>query len=201
MSLLAEELIGTCRIVDDGLLNVAHLNWKYPKYPLTVLDKGWVYGTWYCPTAWMKSHFHGQYPLTFLKRALALFPSAERILHCPSGTLKGPGVTVDLIRDAKRKPQFQASADRLPFPNRSFDLYISDPPYTDEDSRVYGCPPFPLERAMREAHRVLRSGGYYCLLHLRYPTFSPREWNLHGLIGVVTGANRAVRLFSLFEKV
>lgn len=183
------------------MIAVAHLNHKYPKYPKTVEDKGWVYGTWYCPTAWMKRQFHGQYPLTFLKRALALVPSAERILQCPSGTVTGPGVTVDIIRDAKRQPQIQACASRLPFRFGSFDYYISDPPYSDPDSEIYGCAaPFPMKAAMREAHRILRPGGIYGLLHLRYPTFSPAEWKLRGLIGVVTGANRVVRLFSLFEK-
>lgn len=180
------------------MLDVGNLNRAFPKYPVTVEDKGWVYGVWYCPTAWMRTHFYGQFPLTFLKRVLALFPSAKEILHCPSGSVTGPGITVDLIRDAKRKPQHLANADTLPFPNERFDLYISDPPYSKEDSEKYGCKPFPMKAAMAEAHRVLKPGGYYCLLHLRYPTF--KRWRLVGLIAVVTGANRVVRLLSIFQK-
>lgn len=181
-------------------LDVEHLNWKYPKYPVTVSDKGWVYGVWYCSTAWMKTHFHGQYPLTFLKRALALFPKAERVLHCPSGTLTGPGMTVDLVRDAQRRPQVQASADNLPFKMHTFDLYISDPPYSDPDSGIYGCAPFPMKGAMREAHRVVEPGGFYCLLHFWYPSFRERDWKMRGLISVVTGANRHPRLFTIFQR-
>jgi SAM-dependent methyltransferase len=183
------------------MMDVNHLNKTCPKYPVTISDKGWVYGTWYCPTAWMKTHFHGQYPLTFLKRVLALFPTAENILHCPCGTITGPGTTVDIISDDKRRPQYVASADKLPFPDSYFDLIISDPPYTDADSEKYGCRPYPLRAAMAEARRVLKPGGHFCLLHLRYPSFKPAQWQLVGLIGVVTGANRVVRLLSIFQKV
>lgn len=182
------------------MIDVEHLNKTFPKYPITVSDKGWVYGVWYCPTAWMRTHFHGQYPLTFMKRVLALFPTAKDWLHCPSGTIVGHGTTVDLISDEKRKPQIIGSAESLPLVDNSFDVYLSDPPYSHEDSKKYGTPPFRLKKAMDEARRVLRPGGYYCLLHLRYPSFRRKSWHFVGLIGVVTGANRTVRLLSIFQK-
>jgi SAM-dependent methyltransferase len=182
------------------MLDVANLNRTFPKYPVTVQDKGWVYGVWYCPTAWMRTHFYGQFPLTFLKRIIALFPNATEVLHCPSGTITGPGVTVDLIRDDKRNPQIIANADDLPFPDNRFDLYLSDPPYSAEDSAIYGCKPFPMKAAMKEAQRVLKPGGYYCLLHVRYPSFRRADWKFVGLIGIVTGANRCIRLLSIFQK-
>jgi len=182
------------------MIDVPNLNRTFKKYPITVTDKGWIYGVWYCPTAWMKTHFHGQFPMTFLKRVLALFPNAKDILQCPCGTVTGPGITVDLIRDEKRSPQILASAEQLPFPDNSFDLYLSDPPYTNDDSKKYGCPPFKLKKAMDEARRVIRPGGYYALLHVRYPSFKRKDWNFIALIGVVTGANRCVRLFSIFQK-
>lgn len=182
------------------MIDVANLNRTFPKYPVTIEDKGWIYGTWYCPTAWMKTHFHGQFPLTYLKRVLALFPKAKDILQCPCGTVTGPGTTVDLVRDSKRNPDILASAEKLPFDNDTFDLYITDPPYTNEDSQKYGTPPFRLKVAMDEAWRVLRPGGYYSLLHTRYPSFRRGHWNFIALIGVVTGANRTVRLHSIFQK-
>lgn len=148
----------------------------------------------------MKTHFHGQFPLTFLKRVLALFPTAKDILQCPCGTVTGPGMTVDLIRDEKRNPQIIAGAEKLPFEDGSYDLYISDPPYTNADSEKYGTPPFKSKLAMTEARRVLRNGGYYCLLHTRYPSFKRGDWNFIALIGVVTGANRTIRLLSIFQK-
>ncbi len=182
------------------MIDVQNLNRKLPKYPITVQDKGWIYGVWYCPTAWMRSHFYGQFPLTFLKRVLHLFPTAKDILHCPCGTITGPGVTVDLIRDAQRNPQILASAEKLPFPDNSFDLYISDPPYSNEDSKKYGTPPFKLLKAMAEARRVLRPGGYYCLLHTRYPSFKRGTWDFLAIIMVVTGANRCFRGMTIFQK-
>jgi SAM-dependent methyltransferase len=187
------------------VIDVENLNRTFPKYPVTVRDKGWIYGLWYCPTAWMKTHFHGQFPLTFLKRVLALFPNAKHILHCPSGTLTFENngvqhVTVDLIKDEQRKPQIIGSADNLPFGDNAFDLYLSDPPYSNDDSKIYGTPPFKSLKAMSEARRVLKPGGYYCLLHVRYPSFKRGAWNFVGLIGVVTGANRTIRLLSIFQK-
>ena len=180
-------------------MNVAALNAAFPKYPMTVEDKGWVYGVWFCGTSWDKVRLHGQYPPTFLKRAIALFPDAKDILHCPSGTIEGPGTTVDMIRDEVRKPQYLASADALPFADNSFDLFLSDPPYTPADSKKYGCPPFPLNGMMREAQRVLRKGGHLAILHTYYPSYRRKNWKLCGLIAVVTGFMRATRMFSIFE--
>jgi hypothetical protein len=181
-------------------VNVEALNAAFPRYPVTIADKGWVYGVWYCGTAWDRVRLHGQYPPTFLKRALALFPDVKDILHCPSGTVEGPGVTVDLVRDAIRKPQIQACASALPFENGSFDLWLADPPYTNGDSEKYGCKPFPLGKLMKEAHRVVRIGGHLGVLHTYYPSYRRKDWKLVGLIAVVTGFQRATRIFSIFER-
>jgi SAM-dependent methyltransferase len=99
-----------------------------------------------------------------------------------------------------RKPQIVASADKLPFPAESFDLYLSDPPYTTADSAKYGCKPYPLAKAMAEAHRILRPGGHFGILHTYYPSYRRKNWKLGGLIAVVTGFKRATRMFSIFEK-
>lgn len=187
------------------VISVENWNQSFPKYPVTVEDKGWVYGVWYCGTAWNKVVLHGQYPPGFLKRALALFPEARNILHAPSGTLSScdmPNghVTLDSISDAVRKPDHVADCSNLPFPDASFDLVLSDPPYSKKDSEIYGCPPFPMGRFVKEAHRVLRSGGKLGMLHTYYPSYRRQEFKLVGLIAVVTGFQRATRIFSIFEK-
>jgi len=181
-------------------ISVSACNDAFPQYPATVEDKGWIYGVWYCGTSWHKAQLHGQYPPTFLQRALALFPNAQQVLHCPSGTVTGPGLTIDLIEDRTRCPHIIADAAALPLASGSVDLVLSDPPYTKEDSAIYGCAPFPMRKFMAEAHRVLRRGGHLGMLHLHYPAYRQKEWRLIGLIAVVTGACRVTRLFSIFKR-
>ena len=182
------------------MISVDAVNKTFPRYPMTVHDKGWIYGVWYCGTAWTKAKLHGQYPGNFLKRARALFPETDRILHCPSGTIDGD-ITVDLIVDVVRQPMIQATAEHLPFIDGAFDLILSDPPYTEKDSEIYGTPKWRMGRAMNEFRRVLRPGGHLGMLHTYYPSYRRKEWRLVGLIAVVTGFMRATRMFSIFEKI
>ena len=187
------------------MISVDNYNRTFPKYPRLIEDKGWIHGTWYCG-AWYKSRLYGDYPSNFLQRALSLFPGIEpgRILHCPSGSLNGnvlrvPGVTVDLVKDEARQPQIVASADNLPFLKNSFDLILSDPPYSDEHSARYGTPHYPLIRSFREFRRVLAPGGYMGLLHQYYPPFRRTDWTMPALIGVCSGSNRKMRMFAVFQ--
>lgn len=180
-------------------MNVQNLNQSFPKFPVTIEDKGWVYGVWYCGTSWQKSILYGQYPPTFIKRVMALFPNAKSILHCPSGTVRGNGVTVDIHRNHIQIPDVQADAAVLPFKDNVFDLILSDPPYSVVDSKRYNCKPFPMKGFMREARRVLKPNGYLGILHIYYPSYSRTEWRLVGLIAVVTGFCRATRMFSVFQ--
>lgn len=182
-------------------LSVANVNQTFPKYPVTVEDKGWVYGVWYCGTSWTRVKLHGQYPPTFLKRALALFPDASDVLHAPSGSLKDvAGVTLDMVSDDVRQPDYIGDCAALPFDDNRFDLVLSDPPYTKKDSKIYGCGPFPMGKFVKEAWRVLRPGGYLGMLHTYYPQHRRKDFKLCGLIGVVTGVSRATRIFSILEK-
>ena len=88
----------------------------------------------------------------------------------------------------------------MPFSSGSFDLILSDPPYTPRDSEIYGCEPFPMGRFMRECLRVLRPGGCLGMLHTYYPSYKRKEFRLAALIAVITGFCRATRVFSVFEK-
>lgn len=180
------------------MISAASVNAAFPKYPITVDDKGWIYGVWYCGASWDKVRLHGQYPPTFLKRAKALFPNAQKILHCPSGTV-AEDFTVDRIQDDVRKPQVIADASALPYRDSCFDVVLSDPPYTPKDSEKYGCKPWPEQKAMAEARRILKPGGYLGVLHTYYPSYRRANWRLAALIAVVTGFKRATRMFSIFE--
>jgi len=185
------------------VISAKSVNERFPRYPITVEDKGWVYGVWYCGTSWTRVGLHGQYPPTFLKRALALFPHARDILHVPSGTLgkRDGGITVDRIVDQARRPMVMADASALPFNDEAFDLVLSDPPYSNEDSKLYGCEPYPLGKSIKEAWRVLRPGGHLGMLHTFYPSYRRQDWRIVGLIAVITGFHRATRVFSVFRKV
>lgn len=176
-------------------------NRRFPKNPRLVDDKGWIHGVFYCGSAY-RSRIYGQYPPTFIDRALSLFPGADpkRVMHCPSGSLPGNfGVTVDLVRDGIRIPQVVANAAELPFADSSFDLILSDPPYSDEHSKRYGTPPYPIKKSFAEFRRVLAPGGWIGLLHFRYPTFRRADWKMRAMIGVCTGSNRNARLFVVWR--
>lgn len=180
------------------MILVENYNRTFPKYPRLLQDAGWIHGVWYCGTSWRRTRLHGAYPPGFLDRALSLWPGLK-VLHCPSGTVTGPGVTVDRVQDEVRQPMILADAGRLPFKDGSFGVVLADPPYSAGDSRKYGCAPFPIDRFMREAHRVLQPGGYLGMLHVSYPQCRRADWDLRGLIAVVTGFRRATRMFSIFR--
>jgi SAM-dependent methyltransferase len=191
-------------------MDVDALNAAMRKYPVSftdesgdsVSDKGWAYGVWYCGASFTKSRLYGQYPPTFLKRTLALFPDAKNVLHAPSGSLvdlPAGHVTLDIYEDDVRKPMFKGDCGTMPFPDNAFDLVLSDPPYTEEDSRLYGCAKFPEKKFMSECRRTLRPGGYLGFLAYHYPSYRRSEWRLRGLFAVVTGFSRRTRMFSVFE--
>lgn len=159
-----------------------------------------VFDAWRCERPFFQvPKFYGTYPQGFLAKALSEFPNAKDILHCPSGSVAGPGITVDAVRDQYRCPQIVASADAIPLPDNSFDLFLSDPPYKEKDAKKYGCPPFPLGGMMKEAFRLVRPGGYFAMLHLWCPNYSPEHFTLVKQVAIYTGTEQYVRLFSIFK--
>lgn len=191
-------------------MNVESLNATMKKYPVSftdengdsIEDKGWSYGVWYCGTSFKKAKLYGEYPPTFLRRALALFPGAQDVLHAPSGSLDGlphGHVTLDMHSDGIRKPMVIGDCGHMPFADNLFDLVLSDPPYSEEDSRLYGCAKFPEKKFMAECRRVLKPGGHLGFLAYHYPSYRRDEWALRGLFAVVTGFSRRTRMFSVFE--
>jgi len=191
-------------------VNIDNLNATMKKYPVSFTDeagdsidnKGWCYGVWYCGTSFVKTKLYGQYPPTFLKRAMALFPDAKSVLHAPSGSLAdlpAGHVTMDMHVDDVRKPMVVGDCGNMPFEDGSIDLVLSDPPYSEEDSRLYGCAKFPEKKFMAECRRVLKPGGHLGFLAYHYPSYCRDQWRLRGLFAVVTGFSRRTRMFSVFE--
>ena len=168
-------------------------------YPPTVWSHGWVYGVWYCGTAWRKAIYHGQYPATFVRRVLAAFPASDfRLLHLCCGRCRVPGaVNVDRVR----LPEADIVADgaALPFRARVFDVALADPPYTADDAAKYGVPMPSRSRLLREMARVTSPGGWILWLDERYPAYRRKELHLVGLIGIVTGFLRRTRILACWR--
>ncbi len=196
-----------------GLLRPSHFNSKFHltgKAPALVVSKGWVYGWWSlyaAPKTGTKGRLHGSYPRQFLERALSLFPKAKDILHVPSGTLGNlptGHVTMDMKSDATRDPMIIGDCCKnIPFPDASFDLILSDPPYSPKDSKLYGCQPFRTMDFFREAYRVLRPGGYLGFLHLHLPQIrkpEDKKWRMRGVITITLGSHKKARAFSLWQR-
>jgi len=170
-------------------------------WPRSLDDKGHLAGVWYCGT-YNRQELYGAYPPTYLARLLALFPDVpeSELLHCPSGALSGPGVTVDMVSGDGRCPQIVANAAHLPFRDNAFSLLGMDPPYSQKHAKVYGTGRFPIRKAIVEAWRVLRPGGMLAILHIYQPNTNRQMWRTRGLIAVVCGPHKDVRLLTLMQK-
>lgn len=170
------------------------------KYPKTVFDKGWIYGVWYCSTSFQKAVYYGQYPLTFVKRILAMFPDSK-ILHLCCGRCRIDGaVNVD-FHDLP-EADVVANVENLPLnlKNNYFDVVLIDPPYSEQDADRYKVPRLVNARkVMVESKKALKKGGYLLWLDEKYPSFKKAEWELVGLIGVITGVERRSRVLSIFK--
>ena len=168
------------------------------RYGFTAYENGWVHGTWYCGTKWKPSSYWGQFPGNFLDRIMVMFPT-ERMLHLCSGHAYVKGaVNVDILPTPAR--DIQADAAALPFAEGSFAVVLIDPPYSEEDSVRYGVKRLVSSvDVLRESQRVLVPGGYLLWLDERYPSYRRKDWHLVGVIGVVTGFERRVRLLSIFK--
>ena len=181
-----------------------NVNKAFPKYPMTVYDKGWIYGVWYCGKKFKKAQLYGEYPATFFRRVIAMFPSVkeEKFLHLFSGTMgEDFGLTVD--GSDKFNPDvihILTKDNPLPFKDNIFDVVLADPPYSSEDAKQYGLPYPGPETILKESIRVLKPGGYFLFLHIMYPSYKRKSVSLVGLIAVITGFKSITRLLSIFKK-
>jgi hypothetical protein len=177
-----------------------------------LLERGWVYGVWYCGTSFTKKKLYGQYPKTFVKRVSAMFAGLP-LLHLCCGVCRIEGaVNVDNVDREDAECPGRSAADYLldvealpipesPFVPHSFGAILIDPPYTGEEAvEHYGQSRLVRPRAVfDQAHELLVPGGFVAWLDERYPRVSRKKFSLFGLISVVTGEERRVRLLSIFE--
>ena len=170
------------------------------KYPPTVWSHDWIYGLWYCSTAWKKAIYHGQFPATFVKRITTAFPPSQLdFLHLCCGRCHiEDAVNVDTMN--LPEIDMQADGEALPFATNSFDVCLVDPPYSIQDADRYKNKRLiNAKRSMQSIRQCLRPNGWLLWLDEKYPSYRRKDWKLRGLVGIVTGFERRVRVLSMWQ--
>ncbi len=146
-----------------------------------------------------KSHYYGGYPEGFLWRARTLVPGRgpEQMIHLCSGKID-EDFTVDI--NPAMNPTLVADARHTGLPSESFIGCLIDPPYNEEEAKVYGYE-YPTPRdLLLEGDRLLKTGGRVGILHFEVPRPPVKHLRLLALITVVVGFGNRVRAFTVFEK-
>lgn len=144
-----------------------------------------------------KKDYYGAYPSGFLPRALDLVGN-NNVCHLCSGTIKH-GVTVDI--NPELEPDIVADARNTPFEADTFDAVLIDPPYSITDAQKYGTNYPTMKSLLEEACRIVKPGGKVGFLHLLVPRI-PKGYmkKYKALIGIITGGNQRIRVFTVIEK-
>jgi len=181
-------------------------NRAFPNYPPLVTTKRWLYGIWMLGNDYQsKQGYYGEYPPTYLKRIISLFPDEKEVLHLFSGTVQYStyctGTTFDIQPDLH--PDIVGDAHHLStyFPRNTFDLILADPPYSQEDAEHYGTPMVNRNQVLKECIPVLKADGFICWLDTVLPMYRKDNLILVGTIGVIRSTNHRFRVVSIFQKV
>jgi hypothetical protein len=160
----------------------------------------WISGIWVLGNDYRGSGYYGAYPPNYLKRVLALFPDAAKVLHLFSGSLP-PGNYVRFDLNGQGDVAGDAHDLASYFRPNQFDLVLADPPYSSEDAENYGSPLIKRNRVLAECVKVLQPGGFVVWLDQVLPMFRKCELHLCGAIGIVRSTNHRFRVASFFRKV
>ena len=173
-------------------------NSTFPKFPPLRADERWLDGMWVMGNNYRGSGYYGSYPPQYLRRLLALFPDADRILHLFSGSLPAG----EYVRFDAKGGDVTGNAEQLSaYFRERFDLILADPPYSAEDANHYGLPMVNRNKVLKECGRVLQAGGYLVWLDQVLPMFRKDRLHLCGLIGIVRSTNHRFRVVSIFKKI
>lgn len=160
-----------------------------------------VYGIWCEGNNYKRvNNYHGEYPPSYLRRVMSLFPYRSSILHLFSGSIKREGeITFDI--NPGLEPDMVGSAEHLSqyFDEDTFDFVLADPPYTLKDADLYGYKMPRKHLVMQEIRKVITDDGILVWLDLRKPIYRKEDWRLAGNIGYDCGTNRMFRGIFIFE--
>ena len=166
--------------------------------PYTVFENGYIHGTWFCgrPTA----KYYGAFPQSFWPRAKRVLKPWGSLLHWFSGTVSSePGIiTVD--GNPAGSPSVVCQGSSLPFEGGTFDASFADPPYSPKDAERYGLPYISATKILAELARCTKVGGKIGLLHEFIPPTKRLPVKLLGIIGVMNGPQKRIRLFAIYRK-
>jgi len=177
---------------------------SYPQYSPLIVHNNRLYGFWLIGR-WYASDrsFYGSYPPSYLSRVRSLFPDCVKVLHLFSGIVKGDGVneiTYDI--NPELKPDICDDGCNLVshFNKNEFDLILADPPYEERDFKKYGYKPFNKKKVVKDCSLIVNPGGFLVWLDTILPSFSKRDWQLYGIIGLIQSTNHRIRSINIFQK-
>lgn len=180
-------------------------NRGFPKRPVLIMDKGWLYGIWVVGQHYASGHgYYGEYPAGYLKRLAVMFSGrAKVVLHAFAGVVEkglfegAKEYTLDV--NPALKPDVISRVEDFSSRFR-FDLILADPPYTKEDAKRYGFGMPNRRKSVAKLADHLVAGGYLCWLDIMPPQWKKANLLLLGTIGIVQSSNHRVRLLSIFRK-
>lgn len=153
-------------------------------------------------------HYRGMYPVGMVDRVANLINfDGKRILHLFSGTIMANQNHDTMDVNPAQRPKIVADATkRFPIGDAVYDVVIADPPYDLEtggknySEELYNVPAVKPYSFVKEACRILKPGGYLCILHhLVY--ICPQGMKRRGVVAITTGPNMRIRTLSIFQKV
>lgn len=166
--------------------------------PYTVEENGYIHGTWFCGRPMAK--YYGAFPQSFWPRAKRVLAPWDNMLHWFSGTVPPEAGITTVDGNAETCPAVHCLGAALPFRACHFDAAFADPPYSPKDSERYGLPYISATKILAEMARVTKVGGRIGLLHEFIPPTKRLPVKLKGVIGIMNGPQKRIRLFAIYTR-
>jgi hypothetical protein len=170
----------------------------FPKYSKLIINRDCIEGIWVMGNNYTtKTELYGAYPYGYLERIFSLFPLAhKKTLHLFSGSLPES----DEYDKVDYNTGINAETMSEIIPHDTYELILSDPPYSVEDCDHYGCCMVKRNVVFKECYKVMKQGGHLIWLDQVLPNYKKTEFKILGRIGMVKSTNHRFRVITIFEK-